>query len=125
MFPDSGSYTITQLAINEFGCLDSTSKNVYVQIGYKLYVPTAFTPNEDGYNDVFRAFGEDIEEFSMRIYDRWGELLYSTFDIDNGWDGKTRLSEKTLPGGIYIYKIQAVDRNGLKNSYEGTLTLLR
>lgn len=125
MFPDSGSYTITQLAINEFGCMDSTSKTVFVQIGYKLYVPTAFTPNEDGYNDVFRAFGEDVQEFSMRIYDRWGELLYSTFDIENGWDGKTRLSERTLPGGIYIYKIQAIDRNGLKNSYEGTLTLLR
>lgn len=125
MFPDSGSYTITQLAINEFGCIDSTSRTVYVQIGYKLYVPTAFTPNDDGYNDVFRAFGEDVAEFSMNIYNRWGELLYSTYDIENGWDGKTRLSDKTLPGGVYIYKIQAIDRNGLKNTYEGTLTLLR
>lgn len=124
-YPDSGRYLITQIARNEFGCIDSLTKEAIVQIGYKLYVPTSFTPNNDGYNDFFRAYGEDIIDYSIEIYNRWGELMYTSFDIENGWDGTTRLSSTVSPGGVYLYRIKAVDRNGSRNTYEGTLTLLR
>ncbi len=124
-YPDSGRYLITQIARNEFGCADSLTKEAIVQIGYKLYVPTSFTPNNDGYNDFFRAYGEDIIDYSIEIYNRWGELMYTSFDMENGWDGTTRLSSTVSPGGVYLYRIRAVDRNGSRNTYEGTLTLLR
>ena len=124
-FPDTGKYRVTQIANTNLGCTDSLTRLAVIELGYKLYVPTAFTPNFDGYNDFFRAYGEDVSEFEMRIYNRWGELLYSSFDMTNGWDGTTRLTNKVAPGGVYVYKISARQRNGLKNEYEGTVVLLR
>ena len=124
-FPDSGIYDVRQVVTTSFGCRDSLTKQAIVELGYKMYVPTAFTPNTDGYNDRFRAYGEDVADFRMLIYTRWGQLLYSSYDIENGWDGKTLLNDKVCDGGVYIYKITATQRNGLKTNYEGTVVLLR
>ncbi|MEX1188858.1 MAG: CUB domain-containing protein [Bacteroidia bacterium] len=124
-FPDSGTYMVRQIVTTALGCSDSLVKPAIVELGYKLYVPTAFTPNADGYNDVFQAYGEDVKEFELRIYNRWGELLYTSYDIENGWDGKSKLNDKVAPGGVYVYKINTVHKNGLIGNYEGTLVLLR
>jgi gliding motility-associated-like protein len=125
VFPDSGTYVITQIAENTFGCVDSFSRKVWVQIGYRLYVPTAFTPNNDGYNDYFKAYGEDVLDYKLEVFNRWGELLYLSHDMENGWDGTTRLSSSALPGGVYVYRINAIDKNGTRNTYEGTVNLVR
>lgn len=124
-FPDSGTYNVRQIVTTALGCSDSLDKPAIVELGYKLYVPTAFTPNADGYNDLFRAYGEDVAEFDLKIYNRWGELLYTSYDIENGWDGTNRLSNKTAPGGVYVYKISTRHKNGLIGNYEGTVVLLR
>jgi gliding motility-associated-like protein len=125
IFSDSGTYNVRQIVVSSDGCMDSITKPAYIELGYKVYVPTAFTPNADGYNDLFKAYGEDIKEFSMLIYNRWGELLYSSFDYENGWDGRNRLNDEPAPGGVYVYKISTVQRNGLIGNYEGTVVLLR
>jgi gliding motility-associated-like protein len=124
-FPDSGIYDVRQVVTTAFGCRDSVTKQAVVELGYKIYVPTAFTPNDDGYNDRFQCYGEDVSEFSMMIYNRWGQLLYSSYDMDNGWDGRTLLKDRVCDGGVYVYKIAAVQRSGLKTNYEGTVVLLR
>jgi gliding motility-associated-like protein len=124
-FPDTGTYEVRQIVKTALGCSDSLSRPAIVQYGYKLYVPTAFTPNADGYNDVFRAYGEDVAKYEISIFNRWGELQYTSFDMENGWDGTIRLSKKTAPGGVYIYKIRTVSKNGLVGNYEGTIVLLR
>jgi len=124
-FPDTGTYQIMQVVKTALGCSDSLIRPAYVELGYKIYVPTAFTPNADGYNDVFQAYGEDISEFEMSIYNRWGELQYNSYDIANGWDGTTRLSSKIAQGGVYVYKISTRHKNGLIGTYEGTVVLLR
>ncbi|MEZ5173949.1 MAG: CUB domain-containing protein [Bacteroidia bacterium] len=124
-FPDSGHYKVTQFVNTALGCSDSLTRVAIVELGYKLYVPSAFTPNYDGYNDFFRAYGEDVKDFEMQIFNRGGELMYTSYDIENGWDGTTRLTNKVAPGGVYVYKIKARQKNGLKNDYEGTVVLLR
>ncbi len=124
-FPDSGIYDIRQVVTTTFGCRDSLTKQAIVELGYKVYVPTAFTPNNDGYNDFFRVYGEDVTEFQMLIYNRWGQLLYSSYDMENGWDGRTLLKDNVCDGGVYIYKIDATQRSGIKTNYEGTVVLLR
>jgi gliding motility-associated-like protein len=124
-FPDSGNYEIVQFLSNEFGCTDTSIQLVRVDIGYKVYIPGAFTPNEDGNNDVFKIYGEDIATAEIKIFNRWGELLYTSFDPENGWDGKTKLGNKVVPGGIYLYSIDLFDRFGNKYDYDGTVQVLR
>ena len=123
--PDSGVYDVRQIVTTALGCRDSVVKQVIVELGYKLYLPTAFTPNNDGYNDRFRVYGEDVSEISILIYNRWGQLMYTSYDMENGWDGKVRLKDEPAPGGVYVYKIKAIHKDGLNTNYEGIVTLLR
>ena len=124
-FRDSGHYLITQVVSNEFGCMDSLVKEIIMEYGYKVYVPSAFTPNDDGYNDYFKVYGEDISEISIAIYTRWGQLLYVSYDMENGWDGRTQLDGSVVQGGVYVYKISATNLHGIKTDYDGTVVLLR
>jgi gliding motility-associated-like protein len=124
-FKDTGYFVVYQVLSTEFGCVDSASTLVRVDLGYKLFIPTSFSPNDDGLNDFFKVYGEDISSVEIVIFDRWGEQLYASFDKDNGWDGTSRLSKKKVPGGIYIYSIQVFDRYNRKFDYDGTVMVLK
>ena len=124
-YADTGSYVITQLLSNAYGCSDTAYINVRVDLGFKVFIPSCFTPNDDGVNDRFQVYGEDIRDFSITIFNRWGQLLYSSYDMENGWDGKTRLNENIIQGGSYIYNIKLKDRYGLDYTYKGEVTVLR
>jgi len=125
IYPDTGSYTVTQILRNEEGCVDTAFANVRVDFGFKVYIPSAFTPNDDGLNDLFKIEGEDFEDFTISIYNRWGQLLYTSYDAQNGWDGKTRLSNEVVPGGVYVYTIQLTSKLGIPYTYRGEVTVLR
>jgi gliding motility-associated-like protein len=95
---EPGTYFVNVL----FGPCSLTDTMV-VEGGYgspALYVPNSFTPNKDALNDVFYAEGTDITSFRMRIFDRWGELLFETTDINDGWDGIYK-GEK-VPNDVYV-----------------------
>lgn len=87
-----------------------------------LHIPNAFTPNGDGINEVFIPKGEGIEFFRMMIYNRWGELIYETDDLQNGWDGTYQgvLSQQD----VYIYKISARGQSYGLLEKEGTVALI-
>jgi gliding motility-associated-like protein len=88
-----------------------------------LVVPDAFTPNNDGINDVFYAFTNcQISNFVMIIYDRWGGKVFETTDINNGWNGTAR--GKALNTGVYVYTLSFND-GFLTRKKEGSLTLIR
>lgn len=88
-----------------------------------LFVPDAFTPDGDGLNDVFRAKGNDIHDFSMRIHSRSGNLIFESNDINQGWDG--RINGSVAETGIYFYTISFVDSMNKKHNLSGHVTLLR
>lgn len=101
----------------------SYSNVIRVDHPLQIFVPNSFTPNNDGLNDTFRAKGLFIEEFTMEIYSRWGELLFHTSDLEQGWDGIYR---GTLsPEDAYAFKINATDPNGRQVIKSGTVNLLR
>ena len=89
----------------------------------EIFAPNSFTPNNDGLNDTFNAKGLFIQEFTMEIYNRWGELLFHTSDLEQGWNGiyKGSLS----PEGTYAYRISAIDPKGRKMVKSGSVHLLR
>jgi len=125
VFQDTGSYQVMQVLRNEFGCMDSSSQIVRIDLGYKVYIPTAFSPNNDGINDRFRIYGEDIYECEIMIFNRWGQLLYTSYDMENGWDGTIRTNNNPVVGGTYVYSISLKDKLGNKFDYDGTVTLLK
>lgn len=121
-FPDSGSFNIRQYAVTRFGCRDSFDKDIYIHFMYTLHVPTAFTPNTDGKNEQFGPVGMGIRWYSMKIFDRWGQMLYDNRD-SRPWDGKYR--GEYLPEGVYVVLIEIKDYKGRNHYYKGTVHLLR
>jgi gliding motility-associated-like protein len=89
-------------------------------------IPNAFTPNGDGLNDVFRIFGtppENITKYNFQIYDRWGQRIFSTTNIEEGWDGTFK--GQYCPAGVYVWEIFYEDGKKTRVTNHGTVMLLR
>jgi gliding motility-associated-like protein len=106
---------------NSLGCTNRDS--ITIIYDGSLYIPNSFTPNSDGFNDVFRAFGKSIIEFEMSIYNRWGELLFYTQNMANSWDGTYK--GKPVKTETYIWKIKYTEVLGTGENRVGKVTLLR
>jgi gliding motility-associated-like protein len=91
----------------------------------KVYVPSGFTPNGDGLNDLFRVTGvEVISEFNLKIFNRWGQIIFETNDKTKGWDGK--LKGTVLSTGTFVYILKYTESTtGLSQTLKGTVTLIR
>ena len=86
-------------------------------------VPSAFTPNADGNNDLFKVYGENIAAFKMQILNRQGQLLFTSTDINQGWDGM--YNGELQPSQVYIYTIIYTNGRGIQNIKKGQFTLLK
>ncbi len=89
----------------------------------KIFVPEAFTPNGDGVNDELLAKGIYVDQFTMTIYNRWGEAVYNTSSRTQGWNGTTK--GQPAPAGQYMYRIEVIDLKNLKTVRTGAVLLLR
>jgi len=118
-----GTYTVTQITTNTEGCSDTTYITVVVESESTIYVPNAFTPNSDGKNPVFYAYGTNVQEFEMWIFDRWGTLLFETKDIYKGWDG----TFKNLPvqEDTYVWKIIYTDSRNKRHKVIGHVSVIK
>ncbi len=139
-FDNMGEYEVMLVSENEYGCTDTVRRNVLIQEEYTVWAPTAFTPNGDGINDCFRLCGNGIDHhtFNMLIYNRWGELVFSTdkynkdFDCktcgDGSWDGTKGshlAGDKYLPNGIYYWYAKFLDNDGIGHDSQGVIQLIR
>jgi gliding motility-associated-like protein len=88
-----------------------------------IYVANNFTPNGDGNNDIIYVHGKNINTLSFYVYDQWGQLLFTSTDVNKGWDGYFKGS--LMPVGVYVYYLKATMSNGAQLSKKGTITLLR
>jgi len=125
LYGDTGTYTINLLVTTVHGCTDEVSRQVIIEPDFMFYVPNAFTPNNNGRNDGFRGYGEgvDWDTYQMSIFDRWGELIYYTENIDEPWDGTYKGAPVEL--AVYVWKIELSDVKGNQHDYFGHVTLLR
>lgn len=105
-FTHVGSYDVTLSATNEYDCRDSVTEHVRVFVPVSFVVPNAFTPNDDGLNDVFVPVYEGVEvaQYLMLIYDRAGRLVFKSNSPQIGWDGRD-LNGQLCPQGVYMYYI--------------------
>ena len=97
---------------------------------FSLYIPTSFTPNNDGNNDAFYAVGTDIDpnRFLMQVINRWGNLVFETVDMNEVWYGKANdASEHYAPDGVYFYRVvvYSVSNPAERKEIKGSVTLMR
>ena len=101
----------------------SNSNTVIIIKNPHLFHPSAFTPNGDNLNDTFRVFGQYIDKFEMNIFNRWGELIFTTWDLDNEWDGTYKGTP--MPEGTYTFIAHITDLAGRTSKTSGSIVLLK
>jgi gliding motility-associated-like protein len=117
-FEGVGRQQIIQIAENEFECLDSIKKFVSVE-GYLFFMPNAFTPDNDGVNDILFVNVIGAVEFQLKIYSRWGELIFEINNPDQGWDGSG------AEMGVYNFVAVLIDITGKNHRFTGSVLLIR
>lgn len=128
-FLESGEYPVTLVAQTVNGCRDQITKYVVVKNEHGVYIPNSFTPNDDGLNDefipVFSPYGLDLSTFQMEIFDRWGELLFTTKDFKMGWTGAKNNSGDVLKQDVYVYKVRYRDAEKKIYTRTGHVSLIK
>ncbi len=129
-FPDhdAGVYPVQLCVENQAGCVACTSHDLVVNKTLSLYVPNSFTPNGDGINDIFKAYlsTDNYSNFRMRIFNRYGEMIFESLDPNTGWDGSDKAGVYYARDEVYVFDIQVTDditREVIEHN--GHLTILR
>jgi gliding motility-associated-like protein len=113
------NYAVT--VTDENGC--TAVAGAFIEIMFAMYIPNTFTPNGDGDNDLFYAISGSVKKFNMRIFDRWGEEVFTTSDIHTGWNGEYRGGESKQD--VYVFRIEVTFMNGKYEEVVGQVNLLR
>lgn len=122
-YVDTEDHTITLTAYSAGGC-ESTAYLYFVSPTL-VYVPTAFTPNADGLNDVLKIEGNSVNSIQMLIFDRWGGLVYEINSLNQHWGGNKQGENYYLPSGVYNYTIEGIDNHGREFTQRGSVNLIR
>jgi gliding motility-associated-like protein len=129
IFPQNGpgQYTVTLIAVSEFGCVDSISMPITINNELIFYVPNAFTPNGSGPNEVFKPVfysGYDPYDYTLLIFNRWGEIVFESRNTEVGWDGT--YGGVPVQDGVYIWKLTVGElENARRIEKIGHVTLIR
>lgn len=123
-FDDIGEYTVCLKAFEDISsCSSEFCKTVTVTKSYLLEVPTAFTPNQDGFNDEFIISAKGIESFECSVFDRIGQRVFYTKDMMEGWNGEYKGTK--LRSEMYIFFIKAIRTDGEVLTKQGSVFLIR
>jgi len=119
-YSDTGSFIVSLIVSTDNNCIDSIKSTVVVNPSYRFFIPSSFTPNGDGLNDLFEIRGSYIQACNLEIFDRWGKPFYNKSGASGvSWDGSN------APQGVYVYKIKMKDTQNKDHEYIGQLTVLR
>ena len=122
-------YTVTLIASDAIGCSDEFELFIGYLDGVEYYIPNTFTPDGDGFNQTFQPIftsGFDPYNFHMMVFNRWGELIYESYDSQQGWDGTHSKKAYSVETGTYTYKIDFKSQlKGKRYSIKGHVTLIR
>jgi gliding motility-associated-like protein len=122
-YPGPGLHPVQLAIVDTLGCVDTLVRIVPVRPEFNLYLPSAFSPDGDGINEVFGVVGVGIQAFRLRIFDRWGQLVFESEDPAQGWDGTVK-GHAPVPG-VYPYVFRYLGPSGQTADQFGSVTLVR
>jgi len=122
-YSDTGTYTVTLTSINEYGCKHSVRETVHMNPVWTIYIPNAFTPNDDGVNDIFSPNGIGIISYTVIIWNRWGDMVFEGKNC--GWNGAASNRQSPAIQDVYIYQVKFTDVFGGNHQETGRVTLLK
>lgn len=123
LFENAGLYPIAFTVLNKWGCSDTVVKSIYIENDFNLFVPNAFTPNQDGLNDVFLPIARGVRLYELSIFDRWGARIFTTTDQQSGWDGSYK--GEACKNDVYTWRITLTTTAAEAKSYNGSVLLSR
>jgi len=123
-YGDTGTFCITLIVATNFGCTDTANGCLNVKPDYNLFIPNSFTVNDDGLNEIWQVYGRGIKTIVVRIFDRWGEEIYSFDNINKGWPG-TKQNGQECKQDVYVYRVEVMDGKGDPHTYSGNVNLIR
>jgi len=123
-YPEPGIYNIVLYVSNDLGCVDSLVIPFQVFEMETFFTPNSFTADGDGLNDYWKGYGKGIVSYTLRIFNRWGEMVFKSDDIDQPWDG-TDLKGMPVPQGVFTYSVSLTWYTGKSFSRLGTVTVIR
>lgn len=119
-------HEVTLIVESDLGCIDTITKILYVNSDILFYTPNTFTPNGDEFNQTWKnaVMGIDVTSFNIKIFNRWGELIWEGNDLEVGWDGTYK--GRVVPDGIYSWKAEVKDENSdEKREFAGHVNVMR
>jgi len=122
-YTNDGTYKVMLVSVNANGCSDTTYQTIVILPDFYFYFPNSFTPNNNGKNDSFTAYGSGLKSYHMRIFDRWGQLIFESFDILSGWDGTYKGSQ--AESAVYVCTFDVESLRGKLIRRTGSVTLIR
>lgn len=123
-YGDTGRYNVTLISTIDPSCADTAYGMVRVKDVYRLYMPLAFTPDANNLNDMYLPRGRGIQGFSMEIFNRWGEKVFESNDMNKGWTG-IDANGISWPTGRYVVRVEIIDSEGFRHVEKATMELLR
>ena len=124
-YQDTGIFIVKFVTINAGGCADSSFVTVEVKDIYNLTLPNAFTPNNDGLNDVFEIYSKGVRSFELWVFNRRGQVVWQTTNTEEKWNGKYLNQYEDCPPGVYVYRVRTKDVNNKKHEETGDITIIR
>ncbi|REJ81395.1 MAG: PKD domain-containing protein [Bacteroidetes bacterium] len=123
-YQNTGTFDIRLIVKNSAGCSDTVFGKITVREDFSVFIPNAFSPNGDGINDHFNIAGIGISKGEIRIFDRWGNEIFHSDDLHNGWNGTHQKSGELCQESVYTYRVKLADEAGEEHLYTGKISLL-
>jgi gliding motility-associated-like protein len=126
-YSDPICYQVSLEVSSQNGCTDSTSEIICIDPDVSIYVPNTFTPNDDGINETFIPIttGINPDRYEFWVFDRWGNLIFYTDDLNEGWNGRVQGHDKLCQIDTYVWKVKCVDVLDKKHNLIGHVNLIR
>jgi gliding motility-associated-like protein len=126
-YRDTGLYEVMQIVTHPSGCRDTAIQLVDVRPEVRYFLPNAFTPNDDGSNDIYVGAGvmAGARNFSMTIWNRWGEQIFESDDPFKGWNGRKHNTGEPVPSGVYPVLVTFLGPRGEPFEIKGIATVVR
>ena len=122
-YTEPGSYTIELIAWDAKGCVDTTFQWTIIVEEHYIYIPNTFTPDGGRFNETFKVSGYNLSTLEITIYNRWGQLIFSSDKLNFEWDGTH--DGELVPDGTYTYKVKYTARSGYYETLTGHINVLR